>query len=160
MPPSQATIVRRYWDSTSFIAILNGEEDAGACERILGAARQGTTEVCVSPLVQVEVVRPKGAPTPLAEALRQKVGAFFENDYIKWRTIDRKISSDAQRLCWDHPIHPRDAIHLAVAIDLDCDLFETADDGLLNLDQRIPHASLRICRPGALDPPDLFSQAP
>ena len=158
MAPSQTSIVRRYWDSTSFIAILNGEEDAGTCERILGEAIRRTTEVYISPLVQVEVVRPKGAPAPLAEAVREKVGGLFENDYVKWRTIDRKISSDSQRLCWDYPIHPRDAIHLAVAIDLDCHLLETTDGDLLNLDQKIPNTSLRICRPGALDPPDLFSR--
>lgn len=160
MAPSQTSIVRRYWDSTSFIAILNGEEDAGTCERILAEAKRRTTEVCISPLVQVEVVRPKGAPAPLAEAMREKVSAFFENEHIKWRIIDRKISSDSQRLCWDHAIHPRDAIHLAVAIDLNCDLFETADRNLLSLDQKLPRTSLRICRPGALDPPDLFSRTP
>ena len=138
MAASRNANVRRYWDSTCFLAVLNDESDAQACESILDEARRATTEVCISPLVQVEVVRPKGSSKPLAEELRDKVRAFFENDYIKWRMIDRKISNDAQRLCWDYSVHPRDAIHLAVAIDLSCDLLETADDKLLSLDQKIP----------------------
>ena len=157
MAASRNINVRRYWDSTCFLAVLNDEGDAQACERILEEASRSRTEVCVSPLVQVEVVRPKGSPRPLAEKLRDKVRTFFENDYIKWRMIDRKISNDAQRLCWEHSIHPRDAIHLAVAIDLKCDLLETADGNLLNLDQKIPSTSLRICRPAALGQGALFS---
>ena len=142
--------IRRYWDSTCFIALLNNEPDAQACEHILEEAKQSRTEVCVSPMVQIEVVRPRGYPRPLADEMRGHIRAFFENDYIKWRMIDRKISDDAQKLCWEHAVHPRDAVHLAVAIDLNCDLLETADGKLLNLDQKIPSASLRICRPAAL----------
>ena len=157
MAASRNINVRRYWDSTCFLSVLNDEGDAQACERILEEASRSRTEVCVSPLVQVEVVRPKGSPRPLAEKLRNKVRTFFENDYIKWRMIDRKISNDALRLCWEHSIHPRDAIHLAVAIDLKCDLLETADGNLLNLDQKIPSTSLRICRPAALGQGAMFS---
>lgn len=160
MAASRNANVRRYWDSTCFLAVLNDEGDAQTCERVLEEARQASTEICISPLVQVEVVRPKGSPIPLAEKLRDKVRGFFGNDYIKWRMIDRKISNDAQRLCWEYAVHPRDAIHLAVAMDLNCDLLETADDKLLNLDHQIQATSLRICRPGALDQPDLFSEVP
>ena len=156
MAASRNANVRRYWDSTCFLAVLNDEGDAQVCERILEEARQAKTEICISPLVQVEVVRPKGAPIPLAEKLRDKVREFCENDYIKWRMVDRKISNDAQKLCWEHAVHPRDAIHLAVAIDLNCDLLETADDKLLNLDQKLPSTSLRICRPAALGQGDFF----
>lgn len=151
-------MTRRYWDSTCFLALLNDEDEAAICERILDEAKQGTTEVCISPLVQVEVVRPKGAPRPLPEAVRERVTSFFENDYIKWRLIDRKIADDAQKLCWEHPVHPRDAIHLATAIDLKCDFLETSDRRLLGLDGQVPDTALRICGPGALGQGDLFAR--
>lgn len=152
------TLVRRYWDSSCFLALLNDEEDASACEHILEEAKRGRTELCVSAQVQIEVVRPKGSPTPLPMALREKVRSFFESDYIKWRMIDHKIADDAQRLCWEHPIHPRDAIHLAAAIDLNCDFLETSDGGLLRLDGTIPATELRICKPSALGQSDLFAR--
>ena len=66
--------------------------------------------------------------------MREKVRDFFENTYIKWRMIDRKIANDAQKLCWDHAVHPRDAIHLATAMEQKCDFLETSDRGLLRLD--------------------------
>lgn len=148
--------IRRYWDAKCFIALLNDEADAQVCERILEQAKERQTQICVSPIVQVEVIRPRGSATPLAKELRDKVRAFFENDYIRWRIVDRKIANDAQQLCWDYPLHPRDAIHLAVALDLGCDLLETSDSDLLRLDQTIPSTSLRICKPGALGQADLF----
>ena len=156
--PPKAT-VRRYWDSACFISILNGEADAQTCERLLDEAKRDATTICVSPLVQAEVAKPKGAASPLAETSREIIRAFFRNDYLKWRTIDRKIANGAQKLIWDHAVHPRDAIHLACAIDLECDLLETTDNGLVKLDGKIAGVSLRICRPGGLDAPDLFSLA-
>lgn len=148
---------RRYWDSACFISILNGEAAAQTCERILDEAKREATTIYVSPLVQAEVAKPKGASSPLAERLRETIRMFFENDYLKWRNIDREIANAAQALCWDHAVHPRDALHLACAIDLECELLETTDNGLVTLDGKIPGTSLRICRPGALDAPDLFS---
>lgn len=121
--------------------------------------RRGITEICVSPLVQVEVVRPRGSPSPLPAAMREKVRSFFENTYIKWRMIDRKIANDAQKLCWDHAVHPRDAIHLATAIEQKCDFLETSDRGLLRLDGKVPEMELRICKPGVLRQRDLFAPA-
>ena len=87
---------------------------------------------------------------------REKIRAFFENDYIKWRTIDRKISNDAEELCWEHSLHPRAALHLAVALDLECDLLETNDRDLLRLDEEIPSNALRICRPRTIGQATLF----
>jgi predicted nucleic acid-binding protein len=66
----------------------------------------------------------------VAETIR----AFFENDYIKWRTIDRAIADVAQSLCQTYAVHPRDALHLAVAMEERCDLLETTDPRLLRLD--------------------------
>ena len=153
---SERSGIRRYWDAKCFIALLNDEPDAATCERILEEAKERQTEIYVSPIVQLEVIRPKGAPAPLAKGLRDKIRAFFENDYIRLRVVDRKIANDAQELCWDYDLKPRDAIHLAVAIDLKCDLLETSDKHLLRLDTKIPSTSLRICEPGAIGQSDLF----
>ncbi len=148
--------LRRYWDSSCFLALINEEEGADACERVLNEARQANTEIFVSPMVQVEVVRPRGSSTPLPLHHRQTIKSFFENDYLKWRMIDRKVADDAQQLCWEHGLHPRDAIHLAVALDLQCHYLETFDKDLLKLDQKVPSTTLRISRPGSLGQQSLW----
>ncbi len=149
-------LVRRYWDASCFIALLNSEEGAEDCESILNEAKEAKTLIYVSPLVQTEVIRPRGSPKPIPVETRTQIQSFFENDYIKWRIIDRDIANSAQNLCWDYGLHPRDALHLAVALDLQCDLLETYDPDLLKLNGRIPNVSLGIQKPRWEGQPELF----
>lgn len=83
MAEERRSVLRRYWDSTCFLALLNDEEDAARCEQILEEAKRLSTEIYVLPLVQVEVVRPRGVPRPLAATQRERIRAFFENEYVK-----------------------------------------------------------------------------
>ena len=137
----------RFWDASCFLTLLNGEAGADDCEYILNQARQSRTVIYVSPIVQIEVVRPKGSSSPVPMEARKQIQAFFENNFIKWRMIDRKIANDAQKLCWDYGLHPRDASHLAVAMDLQCDLLETYDRDLLKLNDRVPSGAPGIQHP-------------
>ena len=137
----------RFWDASCFLTLLNDETGADDCEYVLNQARRSRTVIYVSPIVQIEVVRPKGSSAPVPMEAREQIRAFFENDFIKWRMIDRKIANDAQKLCWDYGVHPRDASHLAVAMDLQCDLLETYDRDLLKWNGRIPTGAPGIQRP-------------
>lgn len=148
--------VRRYWDSTCFISILNSEETAEVCKGLLDAARAGKTEIFVSPIGQLEVIRPKGSPAPLPKEQRDTIQQWFENDYIRWHGIDRDAGAMAQQYCWDFNLHPRDAIHLAVAVQIGCDLLETLDKDLLKWDGKLPGVRLRIRRPGQPIPGSVF----
>ena len=125
---------RRYWDSFCFIAILNEEKPHSTnCNQIINLAKKGEVEIVISPLTITETVRPKGSPLPLPAATREKIGAFFDNDYIKLRVIDRKIARKALDLCWTANLHPRDALHTAVAIEENCDYLETTDNKMCRL---------------------------
>ena len=125
---------RRYWDSFCFIAILNKEEPHFTnCNQIINLAKKGETEILISPLTITETVRPKGSPLPLPAATRDKIEAFFDNDYIKLRVIDRKIARKALDLCWTAKLHPRDALHIAVALEERCDCLETTDGKMCGL---------------------------
>ena len=137
----------RFRNASCFLTLLNDEAGADDCEYVLNQARQSRTVIYVSPIVQIEVVRPKGYSSPVPMEARERIQAFFENDFIKWRMIDRKIANDAQKLCWDYGLHPRDASHLAVAMDLQCDPLETYDRDLLKWDGRIPTGAPGIQRP-------------
>lgn len=151
-----AGLARRYWDSFCFLALLNDDEGADDCEKILDEAKEEKTIIGVSPLVQVEVVRPRSSPRPIPKEDAEKVRAFFENDYFKWRIIDRKIADMARELCWEHNVHPRDAIHFAAAIDTSCDFLETTDNRLLQVDGQVKGSALKIVKPHWTGQPELF----
>ena len=146
--------ISRYWDTSCFIALLNGEEAAGDCERIIDDAKEGKTLLYVSPMAQVEVIRPRGSAHPIPEEAKKTVQDFFENEYVKWQIIDRTIAKISQDLCWRYRLHPRDAIHVAVAAHLKCDLLESLDPHMLNCNERIP--SLTIQEPKWVGQPEMF----
>ena len=47
------------------------------------------------------------------------------------RIIDRLIAKRSLGLCWNAGLHPRDALHVAVALEEGCDVLETRDGKLL-----------------------------
>ena len=123
---------RRYWDSFCFLALLNNEEPyASTCAQILEEAKKDSVELVISPLTMAETVRPKGAATPIPIEQQVRIADFFENDYIRFRVIDRLIANRSLALCWNVGLHPRDALHVAVALEEGCGIFETRDGKLL-----------------------------
>ena len=119
---------RRYWDSACFIAILNDEEPwSSTCQRILDKARQGALELVISPITMAETVRPKGSSAPIPKKHQQTVLDFFDNDFMHLRVIDRLVARRSLDLCWNLGLHPRDALHVAAALEERCNILETMD---------------------------------
>lgn len=116
------------------------------CLKILNDASEGKLEIVVSALVMVEVIRPKGAPVPLPPEDERKIRDFFENEYVKMRSVDRLIAEVARDLCWKYGLHPRDAIHLATAKDALCDCLETTDAKRLRVSEN-PDVGITIREP-------------
>ena len=123
---------RRYWDSFCFLAVLNNEEPhASTCAQILEEAKKNRVELVISPLTMAETVRPKGVSAPIPIEHQERIADLFENDYMRFRVIDRLIAKRSLALCWNTGLHPRDALHVAVALEEECDVFETRDRKLL-----------------------------
>ena len=123
---------RRYWDSFCFLAVLNNEEPyASTCTQILEEAKKNSVELVISPLTMAETVRPRGEPAPIPIEHQERITDFFENDYMRFRIMDRLIAKRSLALCWNAGFHPRDALHVAVALEEGCDVFETRDRKLL-----------------------------
>lgn len=138
--------IRRYWDSSCFLCVVNEEPGFEVCQQILDAAVNAETVLCVSPMVYLEVVRPKGSPRVSDERFDRAI-EWFESDHFHWRNIARSVARTARELCRLLNLHPRDAVHLACAVDLRCDLLETLDADLLRWDGRVPDSPIRIRRP-------------
>jgi len=81
---------------------------------------------------------------------REKIRSFFLRSYILAGDVDRFIAQHAQDLFWDHNAHglmPKDAVHLATALDRNAQFLETYDSVLLGLNDRFP--TLEIQHPGS-----------
>ena len=99
--------------------------------QILEEAKKNSVELVISPMTMAETVRPKGASAPIPIEYQERIADLFENDYMRFRIIDRLIAKRSLALCWNAGLHPRDALHVAVALEEGCDVFETRDRKLL-----------------------------
>ncbi len=109
-----------------------------------------------SALTIAEVLNLKGKP-PIPEEDKEKVVTLFRNQYIAVRGVTRRIAEVAREYVWRHGVAPKDAIHVATALDAKLSLFNTFDEGLLKKNG-IPGTpeKLIITRPQPPEQPDLF----
>lgn len=127
----------RYWDSACFIAWF--KEETGryqTCGSILEAAQAGQVQIVTSAFTITEVLLPKGG-TRLPAELRETVGQFFMRPEFLIVDVNRHLARAAQQYFWDRGVKPKDAIHVASAIYAGVPVFETYDDGLINLSGRL-----------------------
>jgi predicted nucleic acid-binding protein len=149
------TTPRRYWDSSCFLAWLLPEPArAPACRGVLNAAERGELVIVASALTLTEVIKLKGQP-PLKADQEKKIRAFFENDYIVLRNVDRFIAESARDLIWKHPhLNPKDSIHLATALKVQVPHLDTYDDDFLTLNGKVG-SGLTIGTPRVSDQEEL-----
>jgi predicted nucleic acid-binding protein len=144
---------RIYLDSCGYISAI--QETAGRYEvlrDLIQDAMDGKVWLVASALVLAEVVKIHecGETT---EADEKKIRDFFENPFIKVRSVDREVAKEAAALVRKHSIKPPDAIHVATAIMSKCVCFQTYDGAgrrgrkLLPLDGKMGVPPLRICEP-------------
>lgn len=135
----------RYWDSCAFIGFLGAEKERQPlCEPILNAARAGELLIVTSALTLTEVIKRKSCE-PIGREKSAVIQAFFEHEWIEVRELHRELAGEARRLIWDNGLKPKDAVHLATALDAQCPVLHTFDDDLLRLDGKFK--GLQICAP-------------
>jgi predicted nucleic acid-binding protein len=136
-----------YWDSDCFLGWFQGEAGkVELCEGTIERANQGEVLIFTSALTIAEVLWLRGAP-PIVADKAELVRKFFRRSYIRVRNVTRLVSENAQALVWNQGIHPKDAIHVATAIDAKVAVLETFDDGLLKKSGVIGNPGLIIRNP-------------
>lgn len=141
----------RYWDACSFLGWLKQEADkVDECRSCIDWAEAGELTIVTSALTLAEVLYLKGGPK-IEHEDRQKVRAFFENDYIDLYDLDRTVAERAQDVIWDHGIPYKDAIHVATALSLAqkvaIEQLDTFDGPLAAFSGKIGQPPLIIGRP-------------
>lgn len=137
----------RYWDSDCFLGWLQDEADkAEACRAVLQEARLGNISIVTSALTIAEVLVLKGHER-IASNKRVMVEKFFKSEFIIVRSVTRRISESARVLVWDHGIYPKDAVHVATAIDAKLATLNTFDRGLMKKSGLLGEPRLIIEKP-------------
>jgi predicted nucleic acid-binding protein len=141
------SIDRRYWDSDCFLGFLQAEPDKEAlCQAVLNEAERSNILIVTSALTIAEVLHLRGR-VPLPKAVRRKVADFFKNEYISIRNVTRRVAEAARDLVWDHGIKPKDAIHVATALDARLALMNTFDEDLIRKSGQLGRPALLIGKP-------------
>lgn len=136
-----------YWDSACFLALFQNEKGhAELCEGTLERAEKGEVVIITSTLTVAEVLWLRDGPK-LSQDKADIIRKFFRRSYIRLRNVTRVTSESAQDLVWDSNVKPKDAIHLATAIEAKADAVETFDDGLLKKSRKMGDPPLEIRQP-------------
>lgn len=120
-----------YWDSVTFLALFR--QEAGRVDQCAGTLERAEAgEVCIftSALTIAECLWLRGNPK-IPKNRADIVRGFFRRSFIRVRNVTRKTSELAQDLVWDSGIRPKDAIHVATAIEGRVPILETFDTGLI-----------------------------
>jgi predicted nucleic acid-binding protein len=144
-----------YWDSATFLAYFQQEEGRHQlCQGTLERAEAGEVGIITSALTIAECLWLRGQvpiPKNRAEILRK----FFRKSYIRVRNVTRNTSELAQDVVWDHGIRPKDAIHVATAIEAKIGIIETFDESFIGKSGMIGGQMIVIRKPIAPAQPRL-----
>lgn len=134
-----------YWDSDAFLGWLQEEADkVDLCKGTLERAKAGEVIIVTSALTIAEVLWRRGGPK-LSKDKATLLRKFFRHSYIRVRAVTRAIAESAQDVVWNHGIMPKDAIHVATALDAGIATLETFDGELLKKTGKV--GSLVIRKP-------------
>jgi predicted nucleic acid-binding protein len=143
-----------YWDSNAFLKHLKQEPEHELCDDVIAEAENGNLIIVTSVFTMTEVIHIKGFDK-IPKSNRDKVVKLFNEDYIEYRVVTRKISELARDLVWDaRKVKPKDAIHLATALDMGLLQLHTFDDDLIALSGKIGGTPpLQISKPRVIKAP-------
>lgn len=110
-----------YWDSNCFIGFLQNESNADVLEAIIKLAEDGKLAIVTSSLTLTEVLKFKGSDGVVHNPIKPEeehhlTDCFSPENGVHVVNLDRIVAEMARRVVWDHGIDPKDAIHVATAM--------------------------------------------
>ena len=135
-----------YWDSNCFIGYLHNEQNADVLDSVIRRAESGELVIVTSVLTITEVLKYKGSDGIVHYPIDSTEECYLDDCFspdngVVVVNLDRDVASNARRVVWDHGIDPKDAIHVATAMQFkrhglmkgnDTLVFHTFDKKMLN----------------------------
>jgi len=132
---SKEKIGRHYWDSCTFIHLIQGNDPdgSGSLKNLNEKVKRGKTLVLTSTITLAEVVRPRHCDAKsLVSADKMVVADSFKHEYIILQDVTQDIAMRAREIQWEiGGLKPIDAVHLATAEAMKADFFDTYDESSL-----------------------------
>ncbi len=136
-----------YWDSDAFLGWLQAEKGkVELCQGTIERGESGEAVIVTSALTLAEVLWLRGAPK-IPKEKAEMLGRFFRRSFIRVRPVTRSIAEAAQDVVWNHDIRPKDAIHVATALDAKILTLETFDEFLIGKSSTVGTPPLVIRKP-------------
>lgn len=138
---------RIYWDSDCFLAYLKaevGKVDLAAAT--LERAKAGEVVIFTSALTVAEVLWMRGEAM-IGMDKAAMVRRMFRHSYFRVRNVTRSVAEAAQELVWNQSIRPKDAVHVATALEVPVPTLETFDASLIAKSGKIGTSTLVIRKP-------------
>jgi predicted nucleic acid-binding protein len=143
-----------YFDSCLFIELLQQDhkDRFEACDDLRIQAARMDLLIATSALTIAEVFKVRGVGS-FSDDKSKKILAFFENQYIVIRPVDRYTAEMAHDIARKHSLTCNDAIHVATALIAKVPVLYTYDGvggrrkGLLRHHLKIGKPALRIEQP-------------
>ncbi|MDX2272716.1 MAG: PIN domain-containing protein [Cyanobacteriota bacterium] len=127
-----------YLDACVFLGYLNSDSEpnnARECKLIIKAAEEQKIKVVTSAFSESEVFGikdPKNPPNKLDAILSEPIiKSLFEMPWLDLASYDREIAEISRYVSRTYGVKPVDATHIATAIRMKVDFFDTVDDALL-----------------------------
>ena len=123
---------RHYCDSCVFLGVLNNEPGKfHDCRTLLQAADEGVIDLFTSAFTMAEVIKIKGE-VELDESKEHIIDQLFKQPWIKIANFEREMGQICRSITWKYNLKPYDALHLATAIRLRVNFFNTTDKPLIS----------------------------
>ena len=144
-----------YVDSSFFFAVIKKEENLcpgglmrwQVAERIVKEAERGEYYLYTSTITLAEVRRIRLKDEQLSQNEMAVVQDFFQHEYIRLIEVSRDVGEKAQTLGAEYGIYPMDALHLASAVEYECDVLLAWDKQFVSSFNGKPVEGIRVMEP-------------
>lgn len=158
-----------YWDSVSYLNYLKGDHPRHSdLQMVIDDWKSGAVTMVTSALTITEVLYVKiedsSARMLIDRSREEDLRQLFEPPPQQFLTIvelNRWIAMGARELVWNYGVRPKDAIHVASALQARVPMLHTFDRGLIDLSGTLGgNPTLRIEEPQWTRQLDLESEQP
>ena len=120
-----------YLDASVYIAAIKNEYGREVSGHILQAARQDRIAIVASTFIMAELVYGSDRPGDMTPEQGNVIEEMLLSSFVRFVELNIDIAVRARRIAREHRLKPPDAVHVAIALQAEADVFVSWDDHFL-----------------------------